>query len=134
MKNRFIASIFAGVILFGVGCNTSVVRSSPPVAGQVSSDGSRVVANLEGDNWGIFLFYYIPLWSGEPNHPNERDYATFQNKIKNKYTIEMLKKRAKQLKAEVQDVQISDSSTGFFSLWILWRRSQSATAVAVKRK
>ena len=46
----------------------------------------------------------------------------------------MLKGWAKQLKAEVEDVEITESSTGFFSLWILWRRSQHATAVAVKKK
>ena len=106
----------------------------PPAEGQTSSSGERVVANLEGSNWGIFLFYYIPLWSGNPNRPNRRDYVTCRNRIENKYTDMMLKGWAKQLKAEVEDVEITESSTGFFSLWILWRRSQHATAVAVKKK
>ena len=124
----------AAPILITAGCNTSVVTMLPPAEGQTSSSGERVVANLEGSNWGIFLFYYIPLWSGNPNRPNRRDYVTCRNRIENKYTDMMLKGWAKQLKAEVEDVEITESSTGFFSLWILWRRSQHATAVAVKKK
>ena len=124
----------AAAILMTAGGNTSVVTMLPPAEGQTSSSGERVVANLEGSNWGIFLFYYIPLWSGNPNRPNRRDYVTCRNRIENKYTDMMLKGWAKQLKAEVEDVEITESSTGFFSLWILWRRSQHATAVAVKKK
>ncbi|MBS1368600.1 MAG: hypothetical protein HPZ91_01475 [Lentisphaeria bacterium] len=134
MKKSFVTAMLAAAILAGSGCNTSVVSSQPPVEGQTSSSGSRVVANLEGSNWGLFLFYYIPLWSGNPNRPNRRDYITCRNRIENKYTDGMLRTWAKQMKADAEDVQITDSSTGFFSLWILWRRSQSATAVAVRKK
>ncbi|WP_294481218.1 hypothetical protein [uncultured Victivallis sp.] len=135
MKKFFVTSMLAAAILAGgMGCNTSVVKSFPAVEGQTSSTGARVLANLEGSNWGLFLFYYIPLWSGNPNRPNRRDYTTFRNRIENKYTAGMLRGWARQMKADVEDIQITDSSTGFFSLWILWRRSQSATAVAVKKK
>lgn len=135
MRKCFVMSVLAAAVLAGsTGCNTSVVKSLPPVEGQTSSAGSRVVANLEGSNWGLFLFYYIPLWSGNPNRPNRRDYITFRNRIENKYTAGMLRGWAGQMKADVEDIQISDSSTGLFSLWILWRRSQTATAVAVKKK
>ena len=135
MKKFFVTSMLAAAILAGgMGCNTSVVKSLPAVEVQTSSTGARVLANLEGSNWGLFLFYYIPLWSGNPNRPNRRDYTTFRNRIENKYTAGMLRGWARQMKADVEDIQITDSSTGFFSLWILWRRSQSATAVAVKKK
>lgn len=135
MKKCFVTTVLAAAILAGsVGCNTSIVKSQPPVKGQTSSTGAPVVANLEGSNWGLFLFYYIPLWSGNPNRPNRRDYITFRNRIGNKYTTGMLRGWARQLKADVEDVQITDSSTGAFSLWIFWRRSQTATAVAVKKK
>ena len=134
MKKSFVTAMLAAAILAGSGCNTSIVSSQPPAEGQTSSSGSRVVANLEGSNWGLFLFYCIPLWSGNPNRPNQRDYITCRNRIENKYMDGMLRTWAKQMKADVEDVQITDSSTGFFSLWILWRRSQSATAVAVKKK
>lgn len=130
MTTMLTAAILAG----GAGCNTSIVMSQPPAKGQTSSTGARVVANLEGGNWGLFLFYGIPLWSGNPNRPNRRDYITFQNRIKNKYTTGMLKGWARQMNAEVEDIQIRDFSTGAFSLWIFWRRSQTVTAVAVEKK
>ena len=43
----------AAAILMTAGCNTSVVTMLPPAEGQTSSSGERVVANLEGSNWGF---------------------------------------------------------------------------------
>lgn len=134
MKHMLTAVALAAAILMAAGCSTSVVSMLPPAEAQTSSNGKQVVANLEGSNWGIFLFYGIPLWSGNPNRPNRRDYVVGQNRIKHTDTEQMLKHWAEPLNAEVEDVAITESSTGFFSLWILWRRSSHATAVAVKKE
>ncbi len=126
--------LLAGAALFALlaGCNTSVITVRPPFEGQKSASGREVVGNLEADNWGLYLFYYIPIWCGNYNRPNKRDYEPFAHYIRDKYIDMMLSKRAKLLKAEAEEVEISESSSGFFSLWIIWRRSNHGTAVAVK--
>lgn len=124
--------ILAAAMLIAAGCNTSEVFMQPAVPGQTGSDGTKAVANLEASNWGLFLFYWIPLWSGNPSFPNRRDYAMFDNRVQERFMEKMLRTRAQQLKADrIEDLKIRESSTGFFSLWILWRRSMRATAVAV---
>ena len=136
MKRRMATALLAALVILGLaGCNTSTVTMLPPAEGQTASSGAKAAANLEGENWGIFLFYWIPLWSGHPGSPNRREYVVFGNRVKGKYMDMMLRQRAKQMKAEtIEDLKVRESSTGVFSLWILWRRSISATAVAVEKK
>ena len=136
MKRRMTTAALAAIMIFAVaGCNTSTVTMQPPVEGQTSSSGAKAAANLEAENWGVFLFYGIPLWSGNPGRPNRRDYVVFGNRVKEKYMDMMLRKWAKEMKAGgIEDLKTRESSTGLFSLWILWRREISATAVAVEKK
>lgn len=136
MKRRMTTALLAALVILGLaGCNTSTVTMLPPAEGQTSSSGAKVAANLEAENWGMFLFYWIPLWSGYPGSPNRREYVVFGNRVKEKYMDMMLRQRAKQMKAEtIEDLKVRESSTGLFSLWILWRRNISATAVAVEKK
>lgn len=136
MTNKTAMAAMAVIMMLAVvGCNTSTVTMRPPVEGQTGPSGAKVTANLEASNWGLFLFYWIPLWSGNPWRPNRRDYVVFGNRVEEKYADMMLRERAKKLKADdVEDVKIRQSSTGFFSLWILWRRGFRGTAVAVDEK
>jgi len=136
MKRRMATAVLAAIMILGLaGCNTSTVTMLPPVEGQAAPSGAKVAANLEAENWGIFLFYGIPLWSGNPGRPNRRDYVVFGNRVKEKYMDMMLRKWAKEMKAGgIEELKTRESSTGFFSLWILWRREISATAVAVEKK
>lgn len=136
MKRRITTALLAALVILGLaGCNTSTVTMLPPAEGQTSSSGAKVAANLEAENWGIFLFYGIPLWSGHAGSPNRREYVIFGNRVKEKYMDMMLRQWAKQMKAEtIEDLEVRESSTGLFSLWILWRRNISATAVAVEKK
>ncbi len=135
MGKAAIPAALAAMMLATTGCTTSEMIMQPPAEGQTGPGGTRVVENLEARNWGLFLFYWIPLWSGNPGRPNQSDYVVFGNRVKEKYMEMMLRGRARQLKADdVEDIRVRESSTGFFSLWILWRRSMSATAVAVEKK
>lgn len=135
MKKQGGPAMLAAAMLAVAGCNTSEITMQPPVPGQTAPSGAKVAANLEAENWGIFLFYGIPLWSGNPGRPNRRDYVVFGNRVKEKYMDMMLRKWAKEMKADgIEELKTRESSTGFFSLWILWRREISATAVAVEKK
>ncbi len=134
MRKKMMMAVLAAVILATAGCNTSTMTSTPAVEGQTSLSGAKAVANLEADNWGLFLFYWIPIWSGNPSRPNRRDYVMFGNRVQEKYMDAMLRSRAKKLKADaVEDVTIQEDSTGFFGLWIFWRRSMKAMGTAVDK-
>ena len=121
--------------LLSGGCVTSTVTHIKAEPGTETADGRRVVAHLQGMNSGVFLFYWIPLWSGKENRPNRRDYDTFQNHIERKHMRKMLDLHARRLGAdEVEDLRIHTQSSGFWSLWILWKRSVHGTGTAVKSK
>jgi len=128
-------ALLAAAMLAAAGCGTSVMTMQPPMPGQTSASGKEVVMNLKAENWGLYLFNCIPLVSGNPWRPNREDYYVFQNRLEEKYMDIMLQRRAERLKADdVEDMKIEEHSTGFFSLWIVWRRSMTATAVAVEKK
>ena len=130
MTKKFLL-LFAACLLL-CGCTvTSTVTCHPAAAGEVSKSGSPVKWHLQGYNRGLYLFYAIPLWSGKPNRPNKRDYDTFQHHLRDRDMIELLDRRREFLDTEtLEDVTIRHSSSGWWSLWILWHRSSSGSAVA----
>ena len=76
----------------------------------------------------------MPVWSGSTTRPNRREYNMFSDRLHNRYMYPMLETRAKVLKADaVEDVVSRESSTGWWSLWILWRRTRFLSAVAVDK-
>ena len=128
-----ICLIAAAALLLCSGCATSVCRHRKAESGRVSSSGKKVVADIRGYNYGYFLFYGIPLWSGPAHRPNEEEWDLWKNQVRDRDLRRMFARRAEQLKAdEIDDVKISQKSSGFWSLWIIWRRSVTGTCVAVK--
>ena len=82
MRYGTIISLFLALILSG-GCVTSTVtHRMEPQAKEKDKSGKHVVAQLDGMNSGVFLFYYIPLWSGKDTRPNRREYRTFRNLVR----------------------------------------------------
>ena len=133
MRNILICAVCCA--LLAGGCATSVVTHIKADPDAKSSGGAKAVAHMQGLNSGVFLFYWIPLWSGKENRPNRREYKTFQNRVEKKHMRKMLDIHAKRLGGDsVDDVKIHTEASGFWSLWILWTRSVYGTATAVKTK
>ena len=133
MRNILICAVCCA--LLAGGCATSVVTHIKAEPESKSSSGARAVAHMQGMNSGVFLFYWIPLWSGKENRPNRREYKTFQNRVETKHMRKMLDIHARRLGGDrAEDVKIRTESSGFWSLWILWTRSVHGTATAVKTK
>ena len=127
-------SILAAAALLLAGCaHTSTLTWTPAEPGQKSKAGHQVLWNLTATNTGMFLFYYIPLWSGYSTRPNRHDYELGQNQLTVPKTRRLLEDKLVELKADkVEDWEITETSSGAFSLWIIWKRSVRATGVAVK--
>ncbi len=122
------------LVLVCAGCaHTSTLEWNEPVAGQRSSNGNRVVHNVRAVNRGMYLFNLIPLWSGYASRPNRHEYKIFQDTLNRADMRRMMDVHLEKWGADrVEDVEISSSSSGAFTLWIVWRRTMTATGVAVK--
>ena len=127
--------LFAAMtLLLAAGCaHTSTLEWTPGEPGQVTSSGKKVMWNLTGVNNGMYLFNCIPLWSGYSTRPNRHDYELFQDLLTVSEMRKLLDDKLKELGADaVEDIKISESSSGAAGLWIVWKRTMRATGAAVK--
>ncbi|MBQ6352436.1 MAG: replication initiation protein [Lentisphaeria bacterium] len=127
----------AALLLLGAltGCVTSTVKITPAEPGRISSSGARVTHFLEGMNTGVYLFYWIPLWSGNPRNPNQRDYDLLKHQVSEKDIYRMFDSVAKRMgKKPVEDIRVRTRSSGVWTLWIFWKRSVRGTGSLVVRK
>ena len=125
----FGAAFLAALFLF-TGCATSRFEWSPGYPGQISSSGQAVKANLEGMNSGVFVFYFLPLWSGQETRPNRGEFYTFENHVRPKHLRRMFDSMKRHLDGDtVEDFVYEEHSTGWWSLWIFWKRSVRGRAV-----
>ena len=127
----------SALLLLGTltGCVTSTLRITPAEPGRVSSSGARVTHVLDGMNTGIYLFYWIPLWSGNPHYPNQHDYDLLRHRVNDKEIYRMFDDTAKRMgKEHVEDISIRTGSSGIWTLWIFWKRSVRGTGYLVVKK
>lgn len=126
----------AAALLPAAGCvsgQTSVTRITPPEPEQRASDGSRAVANLLVENRGVYLFNWLPVWSGNPYRPNLRKYHLFEDDMHPIHLRFMLEQAARKAGADrYTDEATVVNETGASSLWLLWSRTTRITAVAVE--
>ena len=122
------------VLVFLVcGCATSTINIHPAAAGQVSASGRNVDRNIEASINGVYLFYAIPLWSGAYTRPNEKSYRIFRDFVAPKYMRNMLERyRKRHDLTAIENLQISESSSGWWTLGIIWQKSVKAKAVGIK--
>ena len=135
MKTKLTVLCAGLLLLLSSGCTTSTLKWRPPAAGEKSASGAEVVWNLEADNHGIYLFYYIPLFCGSTSRPNRGDYRFFSDLVNERQAYRMLQGSLKRLKADrVEDVTVSFMSSGWAGLGIFWSRNFYAEGKAVKKK
>ena len=125
--------VLAVLVLF-CGCvRTSTLEWVKPAPDTVSSSGKPVVWHLKARNCGLYLFNVIPIWSGKVSSPNRKDYELWLDMVNYWDMRRLLDRELKRLGAdEVEDISMKSYSTGAWGLWIFWKRSMTADAVAVK--
>lgn len=121
-------------VILAAGCShTSTLEWEKPLPGQRSSSGNPVVYNLTAVNRGMYLFNLIPLWSGSSTNPNRHKYIIGYDTLDRAHMRQIMDLHLEKWGADkVEDVEISSSSSGAFTLWIIWRRTMKATGAAVK--
>ena len=121
--------------LFVSGCVTSTLKYTPAEPGSTSKSGAPVSYVVEGMNSGVYLFYYIPLWSGNPRRFNQRDYDLFRHRVDDKAIYRMFDVAAQRMhSARYEDAVVTHRSSGVWTLWIFWKRSVHGHAVLVREK
>ena len=132
---RFASLLLASSFLLPSGCVTSTFRMTDPEPGQLSSEGHAIRKVLHGMNTGVYLFYWIPLWSGKPRRPNRREYDLFEHQVDWKAMRRMFDKANRKLKGDgIEDFTCRESSSGAYGLWIVWKRAVRAEALCVSRR
>ena len=133
MRRGAFFSAALSVLFLVSGCVTSTLRITPAEPGRVSSGGNPVAYSLDGMNTGVYLFYWIPLWTGNPNRPNQRDYDILRHRVEDKAIYRMFDAANKRRRTGgVEDVTVISRSTGVWSLWILWKRSVHGRGVLIR--
>ena len=135
MKARFVLTVAAALLLCSAGCVTSTLKITRAEPGRRSASGGRVTHVLEGMNSGVYLFYWIPLWTGNPRRPNQRDYDLFRHRVDDKAIYRMFDVAAQRMhSARYEDAVVDHRSVGVWTLWIFWKRSVHGRAVLVSEK
>ena len=131
-------TVFAAAVLTAVlfgGCASSTWRITPAAPGRVAESGRHVAFSIEGMNSGVYLFYYIPLWSGNPTCPNENQIDMFRHRVDDKAIYRMFDAANKRMRTDgVEEITVDHRSVGVWTLWILWKRSVHGRALLVDKK
>lgn len=135
MKKYFLLTAFAAAVLLTGGCvRTSTLDWTSAQHGDVSSSGKEVAYHLKARNCGLYLFNCIPIWSGKVSRPNRKDYELWQDMVNEWDMRRLLERELERLGAShVEDVKMSSYSSGAWTLWIFWKKSMTASAVAIKK-
>ena len=136
MKRRFSFSVAAALLALCVsGCVTSTMKITRAEPGRVSKSGAPVSYVVDGMNSGVYLFYWIPLWSGNPRCPNQRNYDIFYHRVDDKALYRMFDVAAQRMdSARYEDAVITHRSSGIWTLGIFWKRSVHGRAVLIREK
>lgn len=116
------------------GCCHTEVATDPIIASNASVGMTVPVASGTARNSGYYLFNVWPIYTGHPEKYNRHDYHAFCDDIKPEVNSGMLLDAMRKLYGAEKLVQVehSQSSVGFFSLWIVWRRHITTTAIGMK--
>ena len=133
-----IAAVFASfAALLGGCCHAEVFLEAYPQKAPASTEPGTMVPAVTGRayNSGYYLFNIWPIYTGHPEHYNRKDYHSFWDDIRPSRNATMLL-QAMQKKYKVEkltEVEHSESSWGCFSLWIIWRKTITTTAIGMRR-
>ncbi len=128
------AAAALAVLLLG-GCAASTWRITPAPPERLAESGRHVAFTVEGMNSGVYLFYYLPLWSGNPTSPNENRIDMFQHQVDDKAICRMFDEANVRMRTDgVEEIVTEHRSIGIWTLWIVWKRSVHGRALLVSQK
>jgi hypothetical protein len=99
------------------GCATVKIVPASQLHGQELTGGSAPVAHIYADNWGIYLFKYIPIITGNMNPPSWIWPITlFNHNVRVDVLVERVTEEAQQRGGTL----LTDLRTRDRSYWLSW--------------
>ncbi len=123
--------LFALAVSALSGCVTIEIVTPERLHGQEFTGGAAPVAHIRAENWGWYLFKYIPLVAGNVDHPSVPSF--FSHTVRLDTLVEEVMRRSRALGANVTDLQSTDKSRWYALTLVLWIREVEVTANASKR-
>ncbi len=121
MKHVLNCTLALTLILSLSGCAT--VKTARNFEGIRVEDGAKPVASVAIENYGYYLFGFIPLIAGEPRYPNAPICTLFSDSVTAQNNMMMLAKTAQKTGAKkVVNLRVYESWTGSFSFWLIWQK------------
>jgi hypothetical protein len=129
MKSKIQVLVMVQIMSFLImGCATMEVVPSKDLHGQPFIEGKTSVAHIQAANYGIYLFKYIPLITGNLKHP-DLGFSLFSNNVDLNMLVDRVMKKSKDLEGTlVTDLQSTNKSSWIFYLPIFWLNEIEVTA------
>jgi len=119
--------MFACVVSLS-GCAT--VKLAQNFEGLRVDEGAKPLVTVAIENYGYYLFSYIPLIAGEPRYPNAPVCSLFRDTVTSQNNMMVLSKVAQKVGGKrVAHVRTYEDWTGSFSFWIVWKKELFTGAV-----
>ncbi len=110
-------------------CATTQVSDNFPQNAKI--DSQKPVALISSENYGYYLFGYLPLITGDPVQANKNTLTFFEDTVTIENNHEMINKEAQKVGAtRLSSLGDNVDWTGGFSLWIIWKQVMKSTAIA----
>lgn len=134
MKKLWILAASAAMVISLTGCiaATSTLETYPPDQAIVAETGGRALAAAKVSNRGVYIFYYLPIWSGKPHVPNLYRFRMFKDYLSKGYMTSMLYAAQKKVGGEkIENARYMSHCNGWWGLGILWMRTMHAEATII---
>jgi len=125
--------LFGSTMLFMLtGCMTLTVVPAERLAGQQLTPAAAPVAHIYADNWGIYLFKYLPLVTGSLARPGvPRFPALFSDQVQIDLLVEKVSEESqKQGGTVLTDLRTRDRSYWLSYTLIFWLNEFEVSANA----
>jgi hypothetical protein len=110
-------SVLAAILFMLSGCATLTVVPAERLAQQRLTPAAAPVAHIYADNWGIYLFKYLPLVTGSLARPGvPRLPALFSDQVQIDLLVEKVSEQSKARGGTV----LTDLRTRDRSYWLSW--------------
>jgi len=115
--------LIALIALFTLGgCATVTVVPKEQLAEQRLTGGAEPIAHIYADNWGIYLFKYVPIATGSLSRPGAFRWPTwFSDQVQIENLVQKVSDESKRLGGTVlTDLRTRDRSYWMGYWWLTW--------------
>ena len=131
---KFNVLVLAATGFLLTNCAGIYITPSKELNGLKLAPGTEAVAHIRADNWGYFLFKYIPLVCGNPDQTGPVPWPVFfRDLVDQDLLIERLTNESKKLGADLTaDLRSTDKSEWLGYTGIIWLNEIEVSGNALK--